>query len=110
MELIVPMSDLYSGADFTYYFGPNSYKVLKKVTDGYEDNVYMGYKLVSWVNKLIIVPLFSFLEQHIANYGVIIIIIVLIPIGFGSMNSQSINFAVFAAVSAKVVSTDLYFH
>ena len=78
MELIVPMSDLYSGADFTYYFGPNSYKVLKKVTDGYEDNVYMGYKLVSWVNNLIIVPLFSFLEQHIANYGVIIIIIVLI--------------------------------
>ncbi|NVK85207.1 MAG: membrane protein insertase YidC [Cytophagia bacterium] len=78
MELKVPMSDLYAGANFSYYYGPNSYKVLRKVTDGYEDNVYMGYKLVSWVNKLIIVQLFSFLEQHIANYGIIIIIIVLI--------------------------------
>ncbi|NVJ48175.1 MAG: membrane protein insertase YidC, partial [Cytophagia bacterium] len=78
MELKVPMGDLYAGANFSYYYGPNSYKVLRKVTDGYEDNVYMGYKLVSWVNKLIIVQLFSFLEQHIANYGIIIIIIVLI--------------------------------
>lgn len=78
MELKVPMGDLYAGADFKYYFGPNKYNVLKKVTDSYEDNVYMGYKLVSWVNKLIIVQLFSFLERHIANYGIIIIIIVLI--------------------------------
>jgi len=78
MELKVPISDLYAGADFKYYFGPNKYNVLKKVTDSYEDNVYMGYKLVSWVNKLIIVQLFSFLERHIANYGIIIIIIVLI--------------------------------
>jgi len=33
---------------------------------------------VSWVNKLIIVNLFSWLESFIGNYGVIIIIIVLI--------------------------------
>ncbi len=78
MELKVPMTDLYNGANFTYYLGPNSYKVLKKVTDSYEDNVYMGYKLVSWVNKYIIVQLFSFLERYIANYGIIIIIIVLV--------------------------------
>lgn len=78
MELKVPMSDLYAGADFKYYYGPNSYNVLKKVTDSYEDNVYMGYKLVSWVNKLIIVNLFTFLERHIGNYGIIIIVIVLI--------------------------------
>lgn len=78
MELKVPVSDLYAGADFQYYFGPNKYKVLKKVTEGYEDNVYMGYKMVSWVNKLIIVQLFSFLEQHITNYGIIIIVLVLI--------------------------------
>jgi YidC/Oxa1 family membrane protein insertase len=78
MELKMPVDNLYNGADFTYYYGPNSYKVLKRVTEAYDDNVYMGYKLVSWVNKYIIVQLFSFLEQHISNYGVIIIIIVLI--------------------------------
>ena len=38
----------------------------------------MGYKLVSWVNKYIIVELFGFLEKYISNYGVIIMIIVLL--------------------------------
>lgn len=78
MELKMPVADLYNGANFTYYFGPNSYKILKKVSPAYEDNVYMGYKLVSWVNKYIIVQLFSFLERYISNYGIIIIIIVLV--------------------------------
>lgn len=78
MELSLPVTDLYEGANLRYYFGPNSYKGLKKVTDKYEDNVYMGYKLVSWVNKYIIVELFGFLERYIGNYGVIIMIIVLL--------------------------------
>lgn len=78
MELSMPITDLYEGANLRYYFGPNSYKGLKKVTEGYEDNVYMGYKLVSWVNKYIIVELFGFLERYISNYGVIIMIIVLL--------------------------------
>ena len=63
-------------AGFTYYFGPDKYKTLKKVTAGFEDNVDMGYFFVSWVNKYIIVNLFAFLEKFFSNYGVIIIIIV----------------------------------
>ena len=78
MDLKVPVSELSAGAGFTYYLGPNKYKALKKVADDYEENVYMGYKAVSWVNKLIIVELFGALESVIGNYGVIIIIIVLI--------------------------------
>lgn len=78
MELSMPITDLYEGANLRYYFGPNSYKGLKEVTEGYEDNVYKGYKLVSWVNKYIIVELFGFLEKYISNYGVIIMIIVLL--------------------------------
>lgn len=78
MELKMPLQNVYEGADLKFYYGPNDFKILKKVTDGYEDNVYMGYKLVSWVNKYIIVELFSFLEGYFSNYGVIIILIVLI--------------------------------
>lgn len=78
MQLSIPVADAYEGANFTYYYGPNSYKGLKKVTEGYEDNVYMGYVFVSWVNKYIIVELFSFLERYIGNYGLIIMIIVFI--------------------------------
>lgn len=78
MNLAIPMGDIYAGADFKYYLGPNNFRGLKKVTPDYEENVYMGYKAVSWVNKLIIVNLFYSLESVIGNYGVIIIILVLI--------------------------------
>jgi YidC/Oxa1 family membrane protein insertase len=78
MSLAIPMGDIYAGANLKYYLGPNNFKGLKKVAPDYEENVYMGYKLVSWVNKLIIVNLFYALESVIGNYGVIIIILVLI--------------------------------
>jgi len=61
-----------------YYFGPDSYNGLKKVTEGFENNVDMGYFFVSWVNKYIIVNLFAFLEKYFSNYGIIIVLIVLI--------------------------------
>jgi len=73
-SLNIPLVD--GKAGFTYYFGPDKYKVLKKITPGFEDNVDMGYFFVSWVNKYIIVNLFAFLEKFFSNYGVIIIIIV----------------------------------
>lgn len=63
-------------AGFNFYFGPDKYNTLKKVTDGFEENVDMGYFFVSWVNKYIIVNLFAFLEKFFTNYGVIIVIIV----------------------------------
>ncbi|MEP1085723.1 membrane protein insertase YidC [Algoriphagus sp.] len=72
--LSIPLQE--GKAGFTYYFGPDKYKTLKRVTDGFEDNVDMGYFFVSWVNKYIIVNLFAFLEKFFTNYGVIIIIIV----------------------------------
>lgn len=77
MEMQVSLAALDS-ADFTLYLGPNSYKVMKQVTDGFEQNVYLGYVLVSWVNKWIIINVFYFLEQYISNYGIIIMILVLI--------------------------------
>ncbi|SFT66429.1 YidC/Oxa1 family membrane protein insertase [Algoriphagus locisalis] len=73
-SLSIPLQD--GKAGFTFYFGPDQYNTLKKVTDGFEDNVDMGYFFVSWVNKYIIVNLFAFLEKFFTNYGVIIIIIV----------------------------------
>ncbi len=69
-------------AQLSYYFGPNNYNILKKVTPGFEENVDMGYFFVSWVNKYIIVNLFQFLEKYFTNYGIIIILIVLIIKGF----------------------------
>lgn len=78
LELSIPVADMQNGAEFTYFYGPKQYKTLKKVGNDYEENVYMGYALVSWFNKYILVELFAFLEGKIANYGLIIMIIVLI--------------------------------
>lgn len=75
-SLSIPIQD--GMANFSFYFGPDKYKTLKKVTEGFEDNVDMGYFFVSWVNKYIVVHLFEFLEKYFNNYGIIIILIVLI--------------------------------
>ncbi len=72
----IPMEN--GKAELSYYFGPDKYKVLKKVADGFEDNVDMGYFFVSWVNKYIVVHLFEFLEKYFDSYGIIIILIVLL--------------------------------
>ena len=74
-SLSIPMKN--GKADVSFYFGPDKYKTLKTITDGFENNVDMGYFFVSWVNKYIVVHLFSFLEKYFSNYGVIIILIVL---------------------------------
>ncbi|MCH7411402.1 membrane protein insertase YidC [Belliella sp. DSM 111904] len=79
-SISLPLSD--GKANLSYYFGPNNYNVLKKVTPGFEENVDMGYFFVSWVNKYIIVNLFQFLEKYFSNYGIIIILIVFIIKGF----------------------------
>lgn len=75
-SIIFPLEN--GRADAVYYFGPNNYNILRKITPGFEKNVDLGYFFVSWVNKYIIVNLFQFLEKYFSNYGVIIILIVLI--------------------------------
>lgn len=78
-EVILPVGDLKTGkGKFTYYYGPNDYAITKKVTEGYEENVDLGWKLFRFVNKFLIIPVFNFLEQYISNYGVIIILLVFI--------------------------------
>lgn len=75
-SLTIPVQN--GKADLSFYFGPDKYKTLKNVTEGFEENVDMGYFFVSWVNKYIVVHLFEFLEKYFNNYGIIIILIVLI--------------------------------
>ena len=75
---------------FTYFFGPNNYQVMKKVTEGFSKNVYLGWALFAWINKWLIIPVFNFLETYIASYGIIIIILaffiklILSPISYKS--------------------------
>jgi len=64
-------------ANFSYYFGPNDYKITKEVTDGFSRNMYIGWPPVIWVNKFLLMPVFNFLQSFISNYGIIILLLVL---------------------------------
>lgn len=78
IKLSIPKDDVTSGAKYRYFFGPNKYSILGKVTDGFSENLNIGWPPIVWVNKFLIIPIFKFLENYISNYGIIIIILVLI--------------------------------
>jgi YidC/Oxa1 family membrane protein insertase len=79
VQLGIPKADLASGvARFTYYIGPNDYQEIGKVAEKFSRNVYLGFAPVYWVNKFVIFPVFHFLTLHISNYGLIIIVLVIL--------------------------------
>lgn len=78
-----------------FYFGPNEYNICSQVAQGYEENVYLGWWVFGFLNRWAIAPLFHALESGIANYGLIILILVLIvksvlfPLTFRSYKSMA---------------------
>ncbi|HTH57388.1 MAG TPA: membrane protein insertase YidC [Cyclobacteriaceae bacterium] len=78
INLAIPSATLSSGkADFTYYFGPNDYRITKDVTDGFSRNMALGWPPVIWINKFVVMPVFIFLQGIISNYGIVIMLLVL---------------------------------
>ncbi len=82
-------------AEWQYYFGPNHYKTLKTVGFEFEKNVYLGWPVIREINKYIVVNVFSILEQITSNYGIIILVLVilirilLLPLSFKSYVSMA---------------------
>lgn len=70
----------------TYFFGPNKYNMLKAYDKGVPkeeqldlDNlIYLAPKLFRPINTLFIQPVFTFLGNHISNYGLVIFLLTLI--------------------------------
>jgi YidC/Oxa1 family membrane protein insertase len=78
-QLVAPMGDLSSGkSSFKFYFGPNDYSIVKNVAPSFSKNVKLSYDFLLPITKYIFVPLFGFLESIIFNYGLLIIVLVLI--------------------------------
>ncbi len=79
IKLFIPKADLIANkANFEFFFGPNDYQVLTNMPDKFSKNLDLGWPPVSWVNKFVIIPIFNFLQSFIGNYGVIIMILVII--------------------------------
>ena len=78
-SVYLPMTDLTSGkGKYMYFFGPNEFATCKKVTEGFQENVNLGWPVIKWINRFVVIPVFNFLASKIANYGIIIIILVLL--------------------------------
>jgi YidC/Oxa1 family membrane protein insertase len=58
-----------------FYFGPNHFQTLKKLDVGLEKIIPLGWGIFGWVNKLIVIPIFNFLNKFEMNFGLIILIL-----------------------------------
>ena len=82
-------------ATFSLFAGPNNFKVLSKVAPDFEKNVELGWPLIRWINKYVVVNVFHFLESYTTNYGLIILLlvilirIVLFPLSYKSYISMA---------------------
>lgn len=76
LSLTIPQESVKQTGEFTFYFGPNDYHILKDVTEEFSKNLYLGWPPMIWVNKWVLIPLFDLLNNFIGNYGVIIIVMV----------------------------------
>ena len=78
-QLVAPMGDLSTGkSNFKFYFGPNDYSIVKNIAPAFGKNVKLSYDFLLPITKYIFVPLFDFLESIISNYGLLIVLLVLI--------------------------------
>jgi YidC/Oxa1 family membrane protein insertase len=79
-QIIASAQDLSAGkSSFKLYFGPNDYKIVNKVeAPEFGKNVKLSYDFLLPITKYIFLPLFGFLESLFSNYGLLIIVLVLI--------------------------------
>ena len=77
--LSLPVAEVEQGrGQYRFFFGPNSFNLLKSVAPEFDRNVYLGWGLFRWVNRFVVLPVFNFLEQYIGSYGLIIALLVLL--------------------------------
>lgn len=73
--LKVPYSTGKSSYDFSFYFGPNSYNIMKSYDQNFQKLIPLGWGILGWINRFIVIPTFDFLSKYIANFGWIILLL-----------------------------------
>jgi YidC/Oxa1 family membrane protein insertase len=79
-QVQLPLEAVISGkAAYAFYFGPNDFKICKAVpAENYQKNVNLGWPLVSWINRFVVIPVFDGLKGVFSSFGLIIVILVLL--------------------------------
>lgn len=90
-------------AAFDFYFGPNDYPLLSRLDEQISPDedleltrlVPLGWGLFRYINKWIVIPVFTFLSSFISNYGIIILLLtifiklIIFPFTYKSYKSQA---------------------
>lgn len=88
---------------FDFYFGPNDYPLLSKLDKQISPDedleltrlIPLGWGLFRYINKWIVIPVFTFLSSFISNYGIIILLLtifiklIIFPFTYKSYKSQA---------------------
>jgi len=95
-DLTIPLDN--SGSETfpaRFFFGPNQYNTLKQYNVSLEEELSLGWTVIGWVNKIIIIPAFDFLRGYIGSFGLIILLltiyvkIIVAPFTYRSYISQA---------------------
>jgi len=93
---IIVSSKALSGGKMQFYFGPNELETLEKTKiEGFDKNIDLGWTLFAFFNKYVIIKLFKLIENVFSNYGIVILILVIIiklalfPIAYRSYLSMA---------------------
>ena len=89
--------------DFRYYFGPNHYNTLKAYDKDVEKEnrlnlkelVPLGWKAISWINKILAIPMFDLFTGWGLHIGLVILLmtivikLIILPFVFASYKSSA---------------------
>lgn len=76
---------------FCFFFGPNNYPLLNDLSEEVaarvglgdqdielEQSIYLGWPIVRWVNRFLVLPVFHWLDSYNLGYGLIILLLTLL--------------------------------
>jgi len=86
---------------FRYYIGPNHYNTLRAYDKGLEGDerlhlkelVPLGWKIVAWINKILVIPMFDLFSSWGLHIGIVILLmtlvikLIILPFVFASYKS-----------------------
>jgi YidC/Oxa1 family membrane protein insertase len=77
-QFYIPLDKNTVEESMAFYYGPNHYPTLKNQGIELHKIIPLGWGIFGWVNKLIVIPIFNWLNNYLSNFGLIILLLTLI--------------------------------